>query len=461
MRNLRRSYLSLFSILPHLLRVWLFLTLILILANVHTSAQFESYGLIGRTVYSLALYGGRIYAGTDDGVYRRLIGLTTNEWTFIGLKGKHVRSVYPHSFGPIGYAVTVGIERMPGDVDSTLVYCTRYNDTSWVAADSGVDRRDIAVIRSIDGFPSPEICGETFAGGGGRVYRGLSGVWEKIFDIGIGVVNVVKANPASVTVMAGGETGIFAPYITRSRDKGNSWTTAYPNLGGDNACNSLAFDPADTSVVYAGMEGSVIKSTDGGNSWVQTSLAETGFYFKALAIDQFTGTVFAAGGSSLAVLRLYSSNDGGKTWSLIIPTLPVDAALCMTIIPTAIPELNVLLIGEVSAGVLGYQIPITSVEEDQTPATCKLENNYPNPFNPLTTIRYTLGGPRPVYVRIIVCDMLGRQVKTLVSTLHGPGTYETVWNGTDDAGFQVASGTYVTRMFAGNNVSSHTFLLLR
>jgi flagellar hook assembly protein FlgD len=133
----------------------------------------------------------------------------------------------------------------------------------------------------------------------------------------------------------------------------------------------------------------------------------------------------------------------------------------MAIIPTIIPESNILLIGTRSSGVIGYSFPSTSVGNDLTPGSHKLENNYPNPFNPSTTIRYTIGGLRQVFVKLLMYDALGRDVKTIVSSRQGPGTYEATWDGTDDAGIRLASGTYLSRLLVGSSVSSHTVLLLK
>jgi hypothetical protein len=70
--------------------------------------------------------------------------------------------------------------------------------------------------------------------------------------------------------------------------------------------------------------------------------------------------------------------------------------------------------------------------------------NYPNPFNPSTTIRYALS--RRQHVRIEVFDIAGARVKTLVDEERPAGAQRTVWNGRNAAGEPVASGVYLVRM---------------
>ena len=77
-----------------------------------------------------------------------------------------------------------------------------------------------------------------------------------------------------------------------------------------------------------------------------------------------------------------------------------------------------------------------------------LSPNFPNPFNPSTTIGYAL--PEPSELMIAVYDVLGRQIKTLKQGQQEVGSYQIQWNGTDDSGKQVATGIYLCRLQASS-----------
>ncbi len=93
------------------------------------------------------------------------------------------------------------------------------------------------------------------------------------------------------------------------------------------------------------------------------------------------------------------------------------------------------------------------------PSGIFLEQNYPNPFNPTTSISYTLaeGGK----VDLMIFNMLGERVRTLVAEDQGIGTYNVNWDATSDTGESVASGTYVYRLRLGDAVMVRKMLLLR
>lgn len=85
-------------------------------------------------------------------------------------------------------------------------------------------------------------------------------------------------------------------------------------------------------------------------------------------------------------------------------------------------------------------------KENQLPFDFSLSNNYPNPFNPSTTIKYAV--PKSGNVKIEIFNSLGQLVKTLTDTYHNAGQYTEVWNGDDASGSLVASGVYFYRMSA-------------
>ena len=79
-----------------------------------------------------------------------------------------------------------------------------------------------------------------------------------------------------------------------------------------------------------------------------------------------------------------------------------------------------------------------------TPEKFALHQSYPNPFNPETTISYDISNVGNV--EIVVYNMMGREIKTLVSGYHSPSTYQVIWNGTDNRGKIVPSGVYFYQM---------------
>ncbi len=80
------------------------------------------------------------------------------------------------------------------------------------------------------------------------------------------------------------------------------------------------------------------------------------------------------------------------------------------------------------------------------PTVYELQNNYPNPFNPSTTIMYGL--PRQSHVTVMIYSVLGQEVATLVNEVQAPSYYRVVWNGQDKKGGQVSSGVYFFRIVA-------------
>jgi len=98
-------------------------------------------------------------------------------------------------------------------------------------------------------------------------------------------------------------------------------------------------------------------------------------------------------------------------------------------------------------------------DEVGIPDVFALHQNYPNPFNPITTLRYDL--PEQATVNIIIYDMLGREIKTLVNTTQNAGFKSVIWNATNDYGKPVSAGVYLYKIQAGEFVQTKKMVLLK
>jgi hypothetical protein len=102
----------------------------------------------------------------------------------------------------------------------------------------------------------------------------------------------------------------------------------------------------------------------------------------------------------------------------------------------------------------------TDVEDKNiVPKKFEVSQNYPNPFNPSTVIKYAL--PKAEYVTIKIYNMLGQEIVTLLNAKMDAGTYKVTWNGTDNSGAKVATGSYIYRVVAGNNIVTKKMILLK
>ena len=94
------------------------------------------------------------------------------------------------------------------------------------------------------------------------------------------------------------------------------------------------------------------------------------------------------------------------------------------------------------------------------PSDYKLEQNFPNPFNPTTKIQFYL--PINKRISLTVYNALGQKVKTLINNeLLTKGNHFSEWNGTNDAGVKVATGMYVYELKFGNFTKHKRMMLVK
>ena len=110
----------------------------------------------------------------------------------------------------------------------------------------------------------------------------------------------------------------------------------------------------------------------------------------------------------------------------------------------------------------------TEVKEENVslPENYSLDANYPNPFNPATTIPFQVGGSQfmvhsPVHTSLKIYNILGRLVRTLVDEEKAPGSYKIIWDGKDNSGKEVGSGIYFYQLRTEEYTATKKMVLLR
>jgi len=105
-----------------------------------------------------------------------------------------------------------------------------------------------------------------------------------------------------------------------------------------------------------------------------------------------------------------------------------------------------------------YTIKVAIGSSNEPVLIDALYMNFPNPFNPSTTIRYSLKELK--HVSLVVYNSLGQEVRKLVDTSQNTGIHTVVWDGKNDSGQKVSSGVYLYRLKAGSFVQTHRMMLV-
>jgi hypothetical protein len=225
--------------------------------------------------------------------------------------------------------------------------------------------------------------------------------------------------------------------ILKTANGGSSWQTV--NTGSQNLLISLDF--VNTNVGWAvGTFGEIQKTTDGGNTWqTQTGVFPPDWLYSVTFLDENTGWTVGFDG------KVQETDDGGATWALQTSGTPYQLnSVCF------VDKLHGWAVGE-NGTILKYALGITSVGDNEIvynqPSDFILYDNYPNPFNPSTTIKYSL--PIQSKVTLSIYNILGQEIRTLVDEVQSSGIKTISWNGRDNHGKQVSSGIYLYRIQSG------------
>jgi hypothetical protein len=390
----------------------LFVVFVMLVAmNVNAQWVQMSNGMgIDTLVTTLAVNGNNIFAGTRHGVY-----ISTNygtAWTQTSLNSTSVNSI-----------VISGNTIYAGGNNPYGVYYSINNGSNWT-------------LTSVASFSinTITVIGNTIlAGSSFGLYRSTNnGVSWDLTNLDYG--HIFTINVIGEKIFAGSENGLY-----RSTNNGLNWSLIGLNGKVIYSLTSIA------NVFYAGtFNYGVYKSIDTCSTWIQSTLNNE----NAVSIVGSGNNIFVGTLSN----GIYLSTNSGANWILknqgfnLIPTSPV----LMT-------SNNYIFAGTVNKSIwrrsLSEIIRIQNISTE-TPSSYSLSQNYPNPFNPTTNIKFSI--IKTEQIKLIVYDVQGREVQTLVNESLRPGTYEAAFDAS-----ALTTGIYFYKLITNTFSETKKMLLIK
>lgn len=307
------------------------------------------------------------------------------------------------------------------------LFATKDNGANWQLL--GLDKRD---VRSVVVDAKGNIYAATW-GEGLFVSQNNGASWEQMNSglENLNVQNILFADNQLVAATYGG--GIY-----RSTDNGSSWLKSIID------CNFIwNLSASANGNLYAATYGNgVYKSVDNGISWTKLGGNLTSDFIYSISVDK-NETVYASSLSS--GIYSYTNNN----WETI--ALPKEKVSSLYLNP----DNAMVYAGTKNGTIYSIESKATNIEDAKTiPTEFAMSQNYPNPFNPTTTIEFSVA--KQEAVKLVVFNMLGEEVKTLVNSNLAPGKYSIPFNASE-----LSSGVYIYKISSPDKTISKKMMLLK
>lgn len=407
----------------------------------------------GSLTYQLEHIGNSIFAGNESGIFELRLGET--EWN---KRNSGIYAVNPE-------CIVVNNNKLYVGVPGGMIY---------ISSDKGYTWQTTTVTESFGSIIDIAFKGDTiYAADGSFIYFSTDSgtTWTYTFS----TFQLQTMSTTQGKILVGAQNGFYI-----SSDGGWTWEQRNNGLTTE-YINDLEFDSVN---IYAGTVEGLFISSDFGENWTKaTSGISQSMFVNAIKVIE--EKIFAGG-----IYGVYLSTNHGITWTFRgLPNLLVQCISgCENLIFTGTTPINGIfrstnsgnfwldfndglpyknaislevLDSTVFAGIWGFGLwnrpmIVTSIDEEpaEIPNKFLLTQNYPNPFNPQTTIEYQI--PELSFVTIKIYDILGNELRTLVSKEQSAGIYEINFEAEN-----LPSGVYFYRIRAGNFIDTKKMLLLR
>ncbi len=379
------------------------------------------------TASALAFHGNNIFAGISYPISHNGVYISTNDgasWIRTSLNNRNISAITVN--GNNIYAATNG------------VFLSTDDGTSWIQTTLNNPNVLSLAVNGNNVFAGTYGNGVYLSANNGSTWTQTSLNNRNIKALTVNG-NYIFAGAASYNF----DTATYGVY--KSSDNGTTWAQTSLN-------HQSIFSLANSgNNIFAGTSNTfnhngVFLSVDNGITWTQSSLNNQDIY--SLIVN---GNNIFAGAGIQVPYSFYLSTNNGINWVQRSDGLPSGYSIISLCI------FNNFIFAGSTHGVYRRQLSeLVGIQpiSNEVPNQFSLSQNYPNPFNPTTKIRFAL--PKSSFAILVVYDLLGREMETLVSEQLNAGTYEADWNAD-----KFSSGIYYYKLVAGDFVETKKMVLIK
>ncbi len=363
----------------------------------------------------------------------------------------------------IGFIGNLGPDEYGGPTitDKNLIYRTTDGGFSWnpISNISGETGRGICGMQAIEDkyvYAVGRVRGPSFFMK--STDAGETWVSKNLSSLAAGLIDVHFFNPDTgiIVGLTNANHSQSKGIILQTFDGGNNWKEIYTSERAGEWTWKISFSSRKIGYVSlqrnSGSPVNFIKTIDGGKTWFEKEFSATPYVVQGIGFAN--DTLGWIGGNS--TYTTYQTTDGGDSWS------PANFGSRINRFHF-IDELNGFAAGQTVYKYNGSFI--TSVDHDQPISNFELSQNFPNPFNPTTKIRFSIPNINQangnasdglLYTTLKIYDSLGNLITVLVNEEMRPGENELEFN----AG-NLSSGVYYYQLVVGNFTESKKMILIK